>query len=63
MRFFVMQEWLHNFLVVHAQHVQELKQHHVHICDEEKQGYVVSEHCRRKDRKMNAKVNFPEQSG
>ena len=55
--------WLQNYLGVHVQHIQELKQYHVHIWDEEKKEYVVLEHCRHEDKKIIARGNFPEQDG
>ena len=38
-------QWLKKYLFDHVQKIQELKQHHVHIWDEEKQDYMVLEHC------------------
>jgi len=52
-------DWLRSYLSDHVQRLQELKQHHVHIWDEEKQEYIVLEHCRRKDKKNECKSFFP----
>ena len=51
--------WLRQHLELHVQRLQELKQHHVHIWDEDKQEYVVLEHCKSKDKKNVCKSHFP----
>ena len=51
--------WLSQYLGKHVQRVQELKQHHVHIWNEETQEYVVLEHCKSKDKKNECKSHFP----
>ena len=52
-------DWLHQYLHQHVQRIQELKQHHVHMWNQEKNDYVVLEHCRRKDKKNECKSHFP----
>ncbi len=52
-------EWLRRYLRHHVQKVQELKQHHVHVWDEEKKEYTVLEHCRSKDDRNKCKSHFP----
>ena len=51
--------WLSQYLGKHVQRVQELKQHHVHIWNEETQEYVLLEHCKSKDKKNECKSHFP----
>ena len=51
--------WLHQFLHRHVQRLQEFKQHHVHIWDEEKKEYAVLDHCKSKDKKNTCKSHFP----
>jgi len=53
------QAWLHQYLHRHVQSLQEMKQHHVHIWDEDKKEYVVLEHCKSKDKKNECKSHFP----
>jgi hypothetical protein len=43
----------------HVQGLQELKQHHVHLWDPDKQEYVVLDHCRSKTNKNECKSHFP----
>ena len=52
-------QWLRTYLGEHVQRIQELKQHHVHIWDEEKKEYVVLEHCKARDKKNTCKSHFP----
>ena len=52
-------QWLRQYLDHHVQRLQELKQHHVHIWNEETQTYVVLEHCKSKDKKNECKSHFP----
>lgn len=53
------QAWLSHYLQRHVQRLQELKQHHVHIWDDEKKEYKVLEHCKSKDKKNECKSHFP----
>jgi len=55
----VTKEWLAKYLGRHVQQIQELKQHHVHVWDEEKKEYVVLEHCRSKENRNECKSHFP----
>ena len=57
------QAWLGHYLQRHVQRLQELKQHHVHIWDDEKKEYKVLEHCKSKDKKNECKSHFQEPSG
>ena len=52
-------QWLRQHLFVHVQRLQEMKQHHVHIWNEEKKEYEVLNHCRSKDKKNECKSHFP----
>lgn len=52
-------KWLRNYLFQHVQQIQQLKQHHVHIWDEEKKEYMVLEHCKVKGEKNVCKSHFP----
>ena len=59
LRAHVDKEWLAKYLGQHVQQIQELKQHHVHVWDEEKKEYVVLEHCRSKEKRNECKSHFP----
>ena len=52
-------DWLTQYLEKHVQQLQEFKQHHVHIWDDDKKEYVVLEHCKSKDKKNECKSHFP----
>ena len=51
--------WLRSYLREDVQSLQEHKQHHVHIWDEEKQEYMPLEHCRGREKKNICKSKFP----
>ena len=57
-RFKAGKKWLRQYLKEHVQRIQELKQHHVHVWDDDKQEYIVLDHCRGKDRKKNECKSF-----
>ena len=51
--------WLAEHLEQHVQSVQEYKQHHVHIYNEETKSRVPLTHCQRKDNPKLCKGDFP----
>ena len=53
------ERWLREYLHVHVQQLQEHKQHHVHIWNEELGRYLPLRHCRRKDKPLECKSDFP----
>lgn len=54
---------LRHFWGLHVQKIQELKQHHVHVWDEDKKEYAILDHCRSKDMKNQCKSHFPRANG
>ena len=51
--------WLREYLDVHVQTVQEHKQHHVHLYQEETETRVPLTHCQRPDNPKLCKADFP----